>query len=108
VCDPGSAIVCKRKEICPRDRTGIENVLACFKVPPEVAVTQRSGCKKKGQGKNVHFEDVAEGLVHELFEKEGVVSPEMRELGLDVLLAKEVSYKPSNPLHRSRYTSFGG
>lgn len=104
MCDPGPAVVGKRKEICLGDRTGIEDVLACFEVPPEIAVTQRSGCKKEGQGKNVHLEDVAKGLVQAFCAFGG-----LRFLRYSLRrLTKEITNEASNSLHRSGYTSFGG
>jgi hypothetical protein len=44
----------------------VENVLAGFKVPPEIAIAQRPRRKKKGVSEDVHFEDVSESLVHEV------------------------------------------
>ena len=44
----------------------VEDVLARFQVPPEVAIAQRSRRKKKGVSEDVHFEHVPESLVHEV------------------------------------------
>ena len=60
--DPRAPIVCKREEVSFRNGASVEDVLACFEVPPEIAVTQWPRREEKGVGKDVHFKNRSEWL----------------------------------------------
>lgn len=61
---PRAAIVGKRKEVCSGNRVRAENVLAGFEMPPEVAVAQWPCREEERVGKNVHFKNLSERVVH--------------------------------------------
>ena len=84
VCDPRLAIICKRKEICARDRMSIDDVFACFQVPPKVAVTQGPRREEKRVGKDVHTKNSSESLVHGLRETRTGVPGQRGSLGRTV------------------------
>src|SRR5262245_10005854 len=64
---------------------GVEDEFARFKVPPEVAIAQRSRRKKKGISEDVHLEDVSESLVHGVSGDAGRGLFGTRQFRLDVL-----------------------